>query len=102
LPTASVEAIRGQIDWLRRKAPTCAIVLGSPTEDGKVLLFAAVSDDLIKDKGLKAGDIVKHIAPIVNGGGGGRAQLAQAGGKTPEKLPDALNWARDFISETLQ
>ena len=97
LPTASVEMIRGQIDWLRQKAKTCAIALACRTDEGKVLLFAAVTDDLIKSKGLKAGDIVKEIAPIVGGGGGGKPQLAQAGGKNPEKIPDALQKASDWI-----
>ncbi|MBN1437123.1 MAG: alanine--tRNA ligase [Sedimentisphaerales bacterium] len=99
-PTTSVDAIRGQIDWFRKKAPTCAIVIGSKTEDDKVLLFAAVSDDLIK-QGLKAGDIVKQIAPIVGGGGGGRPQMAQAGGKDPAKLDEALTTAQDYIAKTL-
>ena len=70
------------------------------TEDNKVQLFAAVTDDLVKT-GLKAGDIVKHIAPIVGGGGGGRPQLAQAGGKNPKKIPQALQAAEQFIAETL-
>ena len=61
-----------------------------------MLLFAAVTDDLV-DKGLKAGDIVKTIAPIVGGGGGGRPQMAQAGGKNPEKIGAALQAAREFI-----
>lgn len=100
VPTASVEAIRSQIDWLRKKTPSCAIVLGSKTDDNKVLLFAAVSDDLI-EKGLKAGDIVKQIAPIVGGGGGGRPQLAQAGGKNPKKLTDAINTAKQIIDKAL-
>jgi alanyl-tRNA synthetase len=101
MPAASVEMIRGQIDWLRQKAKTCAMALASKSEEGKVLLFAAVTDDLIKGKGLKAGDIVKEIAPIVGGGGGGKPQLAQAGGKNPEKIPDALQKAVDLIREKL-
>ncbi|MBN1763934.1 MAG: alanine--tRNA ligase [Sedimentisphaerales bacterium] len=98
--TAPVEAIRSQIDWLRKKAPSAAIVLAAKTEDHKVLLFAAVTDDLIK-QGLKAGDIVKQIAPLVGGGGGGRPQMAQAGGKNPEKINDALEAARILIKNSL-
>ncbi len=101
LPPAPVEAIRSQIDWLRKKAPTCVITLASVTEDSKVLIFAAVSDDLIKDKGLKAGDIVKQVAPVVGGGGGGRPQLAQAGGKDPSKIEQALQEAARIIQEHL-
>ncbi len=100
-PEASVDVIRSQIDWLRQKAKTCVIALASKTEDDKVLLFAAVTDDLIKGKGLKAGDIVKEIAPIVGGGGGGRPQLAQAGGKNPEKISECLDAARKMIREKL-
>jgi len=59
-----------------------------------------VTDDLIK-KGVKAGDIVKEIAPIVGGGGGGRPNMAQAGGKDASKLDDALSKAKSFIAEKL-
>ena len=77
-----------------------AIVLACPTEDEKVLLFAAVTDDLIA-QGLKAGDIVKQIAPLVDGGGGGRPQFAQAGGKNPQKINHALQAAQKLIREKL-
>ena len=70
------------------------------TNNGKVMLMAGVTDDLI-EKGLKAGDIVKEIAPIVGGGGGGRPQFAQAGGKNPEKINDALTKAANLINKIL-
>ena len=98
---ASIDSLRSQVDWLRKKAGSSAIVLAGAGDDGKVVLLVAVSDDLIKC-GLKAGDIVKKIAPIVGGGGGGRPQLAQAGGKDPAKIPDAIKAAKDFIVEKLQ
>ena len=100
IPAASVEVIRSQIDWLRKKAKSAVVVLATTTEDGKVLLFAAVTDDLI-EQGLKAGDIVKHIAPVVGGGGGGRPQMAQAGGKNPDKINEALEAADEFITAKL-
>jgi len=59
-----------------------------------------MTNDLIK-KGLKAGDIVKSIAPIIDGGGGGRPQMAQAGGKEPKKINDALKKAAELIKENL-
>ena len=59
-----------------------------------------MTDDLIK-KGVKAGDIVKEIAPIVGGGGGGRPNMAQAGGKDASKLPEALDKAKTLIAEKL-
>jgi alanyl-tRNA synthetase len=59
-----------------------------------------MTDDLIK-KGLKAGDILKAIAPIIDGGGGGRPQMAQAGGKNPKKINEALKKAAELIKEKL-
>ncbi|MCK5472515.1 MAG: hypothetical protein KAI59_00665, partial [Planctomycetes bacterium] len=83
----------------KKKAESAAIVLGF-SEDEKVTLISAVTDDLIKT-GLKAGDIIKQIAPIVDGRGGGRPQMAQAGGKEPEKIDDALIEAAKIIKEKL-
>ena len=97
---APVEQVRQAIDSLKKKAKSAAIVLGVPQGDDKVMLFAAMTDDVVK-KGLKAGDIVKQIAPIVGGGGGGRPQMAQAGGKNPSKLKEALGRATEMIKEKL-
>ena len=69
--------------------------------EGKVQLVAGLSQDLI-ERGLHAGNWLKQVAPIVGGGGGGRPDLAQAGGKTPEKIPDALEHARKTIAERLK
>jgi alanyl-tRNA synthetase len=88
LSTTSVEQAREAIDMLKKKAKSAAVVLGFD-DDGKVTLLVGFTDDLVK-KGLKAGDVVKAIAPIVDGGGGGRPQMAQAGGKKPEKIKEAL------------
>jgi len=83
---------------LKKKAPSAAIVLAYE-EEGKVMLLAGVTDDLIKK--LKAGDIVKTIAPIVDGGGGGKPQMAQAGGKNPARIDEALAKARELIKTAL-
>ncbi len=99
LPTASVEQARQAIDMLKKKAKSAAVVLGF-AEDENVTLLAGVTDDLVK-KALKAGDIVKQIAPIVDGGGGGRPQMAQAGGKNPAKIDEALAKAAEIIKEKL-
>ncbi|MCK4913810.1 MAG: alanine--tRNA ligase, partial [Planctomycetes bacterium] len=99
LSAASIEQARTAIDMLKKKAESAAIVLGF-SEDEKVTLISAVTDDLIK-AGLKAGDIIKQIAPIVDGRGGGRPQMAQAGGKEPEKIDDALIEAAKIIKEKL-
>jgi alanyl-tRNA synthetase len=99
LSTASVEQAREAVDMLKKKAKSAAIVLAFE-DDGKAILLAGMTVDLI-DKGLKAGDIVRQIAPIVDGGGGGRPQMAQAGGKNPEKIEDALAEAAKLIKEKL-
>jgi alanyl-tRNA synthetase len=99
LSAASAEQAREAVDMLKKKAKSAAIVLGF-IEDGNATLLAGVTDDLVK-KGLKAGDIVKQIAPLIDGGGGGRPQMAQAGGKNPEKIDEALTKAAEIIKEKL-
>ncbi|MFA5864172.1 MAG: alanine--tRNA ligase [Phycisphaerae bacterium] len=99
LPHAPIDKLRSQVDWLKKKAQSLVTVLGSRDGD-KVQLLAAVSDDLI-GKGLSAGKIIEEIAKIVGGGGGGRDQMAQAGGKIPDKLPEALAHAEKIIREKL-
>jgi len=99
LSTASIEHAREAIDMLKKKAKSAAIVLGFD-DDGKVTILAGMTNDLI-EKGLSAGEVVKNIAPIVDGGGGGRPQMAQAGGKNPGKIDDALIQATEIIKEKL-
>jgi len=94
-----VEQARAAIDMLKKKAKSAAIVLGF-ADDDKVTLLVGITNDLIK-KGLKARDIVGQIAPIVDGGGGGRDQMAQAGGKNLGKIDEALGKARELIKEKL-
>ncbi len=91
---AGQDQLFAAVDSLKKKCVSHGILLGSASE-GKVSFVAAVSDDLIA-KGLKAGDWVREAAKIAGGGGGGRPQMAQAGGKDPAKLPDALARAREF------
>ena len=95
----SVEQAREAIDMLKKKAKSAAIVLAFDDE-GRAILLAGMTNDVIQ-KGLKAGDVVKAIAPIVEGGGGGRPQMAQAGGKKPEKIDDALKKAAELIRQEL-
>jgi alanyl-tRNA synthetase len=82
------DTLREFIDRLRGKGRSVAIVLGSAS-DGKVALTAAVSKDLVQ-RGISAADCVRTAAKIVGGGGGGRPDLAEAGGKHPEKLAEAI------------
>ncbi|NQT02153.1 MAG: alanine--tRNA ligase [Planctomycetes bacterium] len=99
LQGAQIEQAREAVDMLKKKAKSAAIVLGFGEGD-KATLLAGMTDDVIK-KGLKAGDIVKETAPIIGGGGGGRPQMAQAGGKNPKKINDALKKAAELIKEKL-
>jgi alanyl-tRNA synthetase len=93
------DTMRAHIDQLRRKAAPLAVLFGSAS-DGKVLLVAGLSKELV-EQGLSAGDWVKAAAKAVGGGGGGRPDLAQAGGKFPEKLPQALADALEYLRAKL-
>jgi alanyl-tRNA synthetase len=81
-------ALREVADRLRQKHRSCVVALGSVLGDDKVALLVAVTPDLTAR--IKAGDIIKQIAPIIGGSGGGRPDFAQAGGKNPSKLDEAL------------
>jgi alanyl-tRNA synthetase len=89
LPTAPVDAMRAQIDRLRQKAGTSLIVLGWKNEDGTGGLAVGVSEDLVK-RGIKSNDLIKPVAEVMGGKGGGPPHLATAGGKDGNKLSDAL------------
>ena len=95
LPPTSVEQVRMQIDRVRQKAKSALIVFGSVDDEGKVALIVALTGDLVA-KGLKAGDLLRPVAEIVGGKGGGKPDMAQAGGKDPAKLPDALKKAAEL------
>ena len=99
MPAGPDEQMRTQVDRLKQKAGSGVIVLGW-TEEGKVGLLAAVTDDLVK-KGLHAGKLIGQIAPIVGGKGGGRPNMAQAGGKDAAKLGEALQMAGKLVQEQL-
>jgi alanyl-tRNA synthetase len=99
VPAAPVDAIRSQVDRLRQKAGSSVIALGW-ADDGKVGLLVAVTDDLVK-KGLHAGKLVGEAAKAAGGKGGGNPTLAQAGGKDPAKLGEALALAARLASEQL-
>ena len=101
LENVSPDEMRQLIDVLRRKRETGLAVLLAGSSEGKVQLVAGLSKDLI-ERGLHAGDWLKEVAPIVGGGGGGRPDLAQAGGKSPEKIPAALEKAFETIQSRLE
>ena len=97
---ATRETLRDFADQLRSKGGPAAILLGCEI-DGKVALLAAVSKELIK-RGVTANDCIKAAAQAVGGGGGGRPDLAEAGGKNPAGLPDAMKAAAEFYRGKLK
>ncbi len=97
---ATPDELRQLIDVLRRKAPARLAVLLATAADGKVHLAAGLTPDLIA-LGLSAGQWIKEVAPVVGGGGGGKPDLAQAGGKNPDMIPAALEIALEFLRAKL-
>jgi alanyl-tRNA synthetase len=91
------EGLRSVVDLLRDRLGSGVICLGSVLE-GKVNLVAAVSKDLTKR--YQAGKLIQEVAKLVGGGGGGRPDLAQAGGKDPDKLDEALGAVERWIERT--
>jgi len=88
--------MREMADRMRQKHGSAVVALGSDLGEGKVALLVAVTPDLIAK--IKAGDIIKNIAPIVGGTGGGRPDLAQAGGRDASKLDEALARVAALVS----
>jgi alanyl-tRNA synthetase len=93
------KALLDAADRLKNALGEAAIVLGAVT-DGKVSLIASVAPALVQ-RGVKAGEVVRIAAQVVGGGGGGRDTMAQAGGRDPAKLDDALAAARQAIATAL-
>jgi len=100
LGSTTPEALKTAAEHLLHKLGEGAVVLGSVPEAGKVSLVAAFSP-AVQQLGLKAGSFIGEIAKLTGGGGGGRPNLAQAGGKQPEKLAEALQVARERLQAEL-
>ena len=99
LPNADADSLRAMADRFRdRYASGVAVVASAP--DNRPVIIGVVTDDLIK-RGLHAGDLVKAVAAVVGGSGGGRPNLAQAGGKDGAKLPEALAKAAEYVQNKL-
>ena len=90
------DTLREMSDWFKNKIQQNGVIVLGADIAGKPSVLVAVTDDLVKT-GLKAGDLIKPIAAEVGGGGGGRPNLAQAGGKDSSKLPQALAKARELL-----
>ncbi|MCB9422924.1 MAG: alanine--tRNA ligase [Ardenticatenaceae bacterium] len=96
---ADVDGLREMADWFRDKVGSGTAVLATVLND-KPLIVATVTDDLIK-RGLKAGDLVRDVAQMVGGGGGGRPNMAQAGGRDASKLPEALTAVPGLVEKAI-
>ena len=99
-PGAAPGPMRQLIDAVRQKTQPAAVLLAAKQGDNKVTLIAGVTKDL-ESQGVSAGKWIGPVAKAVGGGGGGRADMAQAGGKQPEKLPEALAEARSVIEQMI-
>ena len=97
---ADLDTLRSMADHFRQRISKKGIIVLGAEIEGSARLVAAVTDDLVKE-GLHAGDLVQFTATQVDGGGGGRPGLAEAGGKNPKKLPDALNSVPQWIKGKL-
>ena len=95
---ADAKALREAVDKLKDKLKSAAVVLAA-ANDGKVSLIAGVTPDLTGK--VKAGELVNHVAQQVGGKGGGRADMAQAGGTDPTRLPQALESVRAWVEQRL-
>ncbi|HEV2969272.1 MAG TPA: alanine--tRNA ligase [Pirellulales bacterium] len=99
-PGADAQGMRQLIDQLRKKTSPIAVMLASH-DDEKVTIVAGITHDL-EERGLNSGQWIRSAAEVVGGKGGGRADMAQAGGRHPEKLAEALAAARVEIGKLLQ
>lgn len=90
-----MDQLRQLADTWRSKKLSDVLVLGTQSGE-KANLIVAVSDEKVK-VGMKAGDIIKSISKEINGGGGGRPNMAQAGGSKPEGLPKAMEAAETWL-----
>ncbi|SUP58657.1 Alanine--tRNA ligase [Weissella viridescens] len=92
-----MDGLRSAADSWKQAQPSEVLVLAANLGD-KVNLLVAVSPEGVK-AGIKAGDLIKQIAPAIGGGGGGRPDMAQAGGKNPEGIQKAFADASTWLAE---
>ena len=100
LEGSNPDLMRRLIDQVRKKEDSVAVLLATSTGKDKVVLVAGVTPDLV-ERGVHAGNWVSEVAGVVGGGGGGRADMAQAGGRDPSKLEEALQHAREHLLQML-
>jgi alanyl-tRNA synthetase len=100
LPNADADTLRQMTDRFRQQYPSGVVVLGSAV-DGRPALIGCVTDNLVK-RGLNAGEIVRTIAQVIGGSGGGRPTLAQAGGKDAARLQEAIDQVVPLVKSKLK
>jgi alanyl-tRNA synthetase len=99
MPGLDKASLRDAADSFKSQLKSGVVVLASQTPEGKVAIVVSVTPDL---KGrVHAGDVVKTIAPLVGGGGGGRPDFAEAGGRDPDRIETMLTESRRVIGEML-
>ena len=96
---SSQENLRSMGDWLKDKISSGVICLGAIINKNPIVIIMATKDTI--EKGVNSSDIAKTIAALLEGGGGGRADSAQAGGKNSDKLHEAISIVPDIIQEQI-
>lgn len=91
--------LRNLVDMAKERLRS-GVVVAATVVDGKVALVTGVTSDLTRR--IHAGELAKAVAALVDGGGGGRADMAQAGGRRPDKLPEALAKVPAIVEAQLQ
>ena len=100
VPNVDMNNLRELGDSLK-EGKDCAVVVLASEFDGKVNLIAMATDEAMK-KGAHAGNLIKEIASLVGGGGGGKPNMAQAGGKNPAGIDEALNKAKEVLATQIK
>ena len=95
LKVSNAALLREAGDWLKNDIKSGVVILGTVLEDRPSMMIMATKD--IVDQGFHAGNAVKEAAKAMGGGGGGRPEMAQAGGREPGKLKDALSAAEEEV-----
>lgn len=94
------QELREMFDAMKTRRPSALFAVLASVADGRVTLIAGATPDVVA-RGISAGDIIKRIGPIVGGSGGGKKEMAQAGGKNPEKIAEALASAEEAFMATV-
>jgi alanyl-tRNA synthetase len=106
LGEARADDVRAAGDVLRpmlgKSAPEGYVLVLAGAKDGKVAIAAWVAPEGLRERGVRAGDVVKAISPVVGGGGGGRPDSAQAGGRDPTKVAEALAMVEGLVRAALK